>query len=71
MLNDSLNGRPGRIAGGVNIDGLIYGPVLIDGIGAGEKSFLAVGQSGPQQSTRGYGVLTSRLGLSGGTSRMS
>jgi hypothetical protein len=40
MLNDSLNGHPGRIAGGVNLDGRIYGPVLTDGLGPGEKSFL-------------------------------
>ncbi|KAN0121855.1 hypothetical protein V8E51_000181 [Hyaloscypha variabilis] len=40
MLNDSLNGHPGRIAGGVNFDGRIYGPVLTDGLGPGEKGFL-------------------------------
>jgi hypothetical protein len=40
MLNDSLNGHPGRIAGGVNLDGRIYGPVLTDGLGPGKKSFL-------------------------------
>jgi hypothetical protein len=40
MLNDSLNGHPGRIAGGVNLDGVFNSPVLTDGIGAGEKSFL-------------------------------
>jgi hypothetical protein len=46
MLNDSLNGHPGRIAGGVNLDGVFYGPVLTDGIGAGEKSFLLWGNAG-------------------------
>lgn len=52
MLNDSLNGHPGRIAGGVNLDGLFYGPVLTDGIGAGEKSFLLwVPPSGPKNIT--------------------
>ena len=40
MLNDSLNGHPGRIAGGVNFDGRFYGPVLTEGLGPGEKSFL-------------------------------
>jgi hypothetical protein len=40
MLNDSLNGHPGRISGGVNLDGRIYGPVLTDGLGTGDKSFL-------------------------------
>jgi hypothetical protein len=40
MLNDSLNGHPGRIVGGVNFDGRIYGPVLTDGLGPGKKSFL-------------------------------
>ncbi len=52
MLNDSLNGHPGRIAGGVNIDGVFNGPVLTDGIGAGEKSFLLwVPPSGPNNVT--------------------
>jgi hypothetical protein len=46
MLNDSLNGHPGRIAGGANLDGLFYGPVLTDGIGAGEKSFLLLSNVG-------------------------
>jgi hypothetical protein len=40
MLNDSLNGHPGRIAGGVSLVGAFYGPVLTNGIGEGKKSFL-------------------------------
>jgi hypothetical protein len=40
MLNDSLNGHPGRIAGGVNLDGVVAGPVLTEGIGAGKKFFM-------------------------------
>jgi hypothetical protein len=40
MLNDSLKGNPGRIAGGVNLDGVIYSPVLTEGMGSGKKSFL-------------------------------
>jgi hypothetical protein len=40
MLNDSLNGNPGRIAGGVNLDGRFEGPILSLGLGAGQKSFL-------------------------------
>src|SRR6266487_5241348 len=52
MLNDSLNGYPGRNAGGVNPDGVFNGPVLTDGIGAGEKSFLLwVPPSGPNNVT--------------------
>lgn len=48
MLNDSLNGHPGRISGGVNLDGRFEGPVLSEGIGTGEKSFLIwVPPSGP------------------------
>jgi hypothetical protein len=49
MLNDSLNGNPGRIAGGVNLDGRYEGPVLTDGMGAGKKSSLLwVPPSGPE-----------------------
>jgi hypothetical protein len=40
ILNDFLKGDSGRIAGGVNLDGMIYGRVLTDGIGAGKKSHL-------------------------------
>lgn len=52
MLNDSLNGHPGRIAGGVNFDGQIYGPVLTDGMGPGKKfSLLWEPASGPTNVT--------------------
>jgi hypothetical protein len=52
MLNDSLSGHPGRIAGGVNLDGVFDGPVLTEGLGAGEKSFLIwVPPSGPNNIT--------------------
>jgi len=40
MLNDSLNGHPGRIAGGVNFDATYYGAVLTEGIGSGKKYFM-------------------------------
>ncbi|KIM95718.1 hypothetical protein OIDMADRAFT_133611 [Oidiodendron maius Zn] len=40
MLNDSLNGHPGRIAGGVNLDGTYYGAVLTEGMGSGKKFFM-------------------------------
>ena len=52
MLNDSLNGHPGRIAGGVNLDGVFVGLALSDGLGAGDKSFLIwVPPSGPDNIT--------------------
>ena len=52
MLNDSLNRHPGRIAGGVNLDGRFNGPVLTEGIGQGNKSFLIwVPPSGPENIT--------------------
>lgn len=48
MLNDSQNGHPGRISGGVNLDGRFEGPVLTEGLGPGQKSFLIwVPPSGP------------------------
>jgi hypothetical protein len=48
----TLNGYPGRIAGGVNIDGQIYGPVLTDGLGPGKKfSLLWESASGPADVT--------------------
>jgi hypothetical protein len=51
-LNDSLNGHPGRISAGVNLDGRYNGPVLTLGNGAGEKSFLLwVPPSGPENAT--------------------
>jgi hypothetical protein len=40
MLNDSLNGKPSRIAAGVNLNGVLLGPALSLGIGTGQKSFL-------------------------------
>ena len=40
MFNDSLNGYPGRIAGGVNLDGTNYGPILIEGMDSGKKYFM-------------------------------
>ena len=40
MLNDSLNGHPGRIAGGVNLDSTNYGAVLTEGMGSGKKFFM-------------------------------
>jgi hypothetical protein len=52
MFNDSLNGYPGRIAGGVNLDGRFDGPVVTEGLGAGEKAFLLwVPPSGPNNVT--------------------
>jgi hypothetical protein len=40
MLNDSLNGYPGRIAGGLNLDSTNYGAVLTEGMGSGKKFFM-------------------------------
>lgn len=40
------HGHPGRIADGVNLDGVIFGPVLTNGMGTGEKSFLLWGNAG-------------------------
>jgi hypothetical protein len=52
MLNDSLNGHPGRISAGVNLDGRYNGPVLTQGNGVGKKSFLLwVPPAGPSNAT--------------------
>ena len=48
MLNDSLDGHPDRIAGGVNLDGRFDGSTPTQGLGAGKKAFLLfVPPSGP------------------------
>lgn len=52
MLNDSLKGHPGRIAGGVNLDGRFEGPALTEGLGPGIKSSLLwAPASGPNNIT--------------------
>jgi hypothetical protein len=40
------HGHPGRIVDGVNLGGVIFGPVLTNGMGTGEKSFLLWGNAG-------------------------